>query len=126
MVEKEVLKQIDKDFAQFKSKVFAILLFGSHARNEQTERSDIDVCLVIKDGDANEVFKEILRSGLTKKYDIKIFENLPLGLKGEIIENHIIVWAKDKYELSYYFYKFRKMWKDQKLSLKKLGMKIFD
>ena len=47
MVGKKLLKQIEKDFSIFKNKVLGILLFGSLARGDATERSDIDVCLVV-------------------------------------------------------------------------------
>ncbi len=125
MVEKKLIEQIERDFEMFKDKVLAILLFGSLVKNEQTAGSDIDVCLVVGSKDVKEVFNLVLESGLTTKYDIKIFEMLPLKLKGEIIENHKVVWTKDAGELSYYLYKHRKVWDDQKLALKKLGLEMF-
>ena len=126
MVGKKLLKQIEKDFSIFKSKVLGILLFGSLARGDATERSDIDVCLVVGNREVKEVFDMLLESNLTSKYDVKIFETLPLKLKGEILENNIEIWAKDEFELSYYLHKYRKIWEDQKLALRKLGLKIFE
>jgi|GEM_PF-5844726 len=68
---------------------------------------------------------EFLKMDVTERYDVKIFELLPLGLKGRILEDHIVVWTRDKYELSYYLYKWKKIWLDQKLSLRKLGFEIY-
>jgi predicted nucleotidyltransferase len=44
---------------------------------------------------------------------MKIFELLPLYIQIEIISNSIVV-SGDELELSEYFYKFRKKWKDMK------------
>jgi len=43
-----------------------------------------------------------------------VFEELPLYMKMEVIDNHEIVFAKDELELYEYFYYFRKLWKDQR------------
>jgi predicted nucleotidyltransferase len=125
MVSNKLIAKINTDFEKFKKDIFAILLFGSYSITEQTRYSDIDICLVAGGFDTKNLFSKILESGLTNKYDIKIFERLPLKIKGMILEHHIVVWTRDREDLSYYFYKFRKIWEDQKLSLKKLGMKIF-
>lgn len=119
------IRKIEKDFEELKRDVFAILLFGSRAKDEATERSDIDICLIVKDGNLKKVWDKILESRITEKYDVKIFELLPLKLKGEIIENHRLIWTKSKPELYYYLYKWRKVWEDQKIARKKLGMKLF-
>ena len=46
--------------------------------------------------------------------DLYLFEELPLYLKKEVIENHRILFASDKYELYEYFYLYRKLWADQR------------
>ncbi len=120
------ISEIEKDFALFKDKAFAILLFGSFARGEQTKKSDIDVCIVAKEiKKVKEIWDRILESGLTAKYDIKIFELLPLKLKIEVIKDGKILWCKNENELSYYFWKFRKIWKDEILQKRKLGLEIY-
>lgn len=125
MVKKELMAQINRDFDKFKDKILGILLFGSVITGTETERSDVDVCVVVGRKNVKEIFDLLLESGLTGKYDIKIFESLSLKIKGEILENHVVVWAKDKGELSYYLHKYRKIWEDQKLALKKIGLEIF-
>ena len=70
-------------------------------------RSDIDICLIKSS-------KELLITLYKKfngKYDIKIFELLPLYVKMDII-NHSITIYGDEVELSEYFYFFRRLWKD--------------
>ncbi len=116
---------IVKDFEQFKDKILGIVLFGSFANKSWGKRSDIDICLIAEEYDADKLFKELLKTRLSEKYDVKIFEFLPLKLKGSVLENHRVIWTKNDAELSYYLYKWRRLWNDQKLELKKLGLRIF-
>jgi predicted nucleotidyltransferase len=102
-----MIEKIKKDFEEFKDRVFGILLYGSYAKDEYTKRSDIDISLVGVDKDT---YMEILGK-LGNKYDIKIFEELPLYIKIDIIKNHKVIFG-DELELSEYFYKFRKIWRD--------------
>ncbi len=115
MVEKEY---IEKDFSfLFKKKeVLAVLLYGSVVKEEQTPRSDIDVCIVAPASENKaELLKEVYRNidVFSKKYDVRIFEELPLYIKIQIIQNHEVIYAKDIYEMHEYFYYFRKLWEDQ-------------
>lgn len=126
-MDKSIQEMIEKDFSSFKNKVFAIILFGSFARKEQTEKSDIDICIVVKEKEKiKEIWNKILESGLTEKYDIKIFELLPLKLKIEVINEGKLIFCKDEKELSYYFWKFKKIWEDEILQKKKLGLRIYE
>jgi predicted nucleotidyltransferase len=102
-----MIEKLKKDFEEFKDRVFGILLYGSYAKDEYTKRSDIDICLVGVDKDT---YMEILGK-LGNKYDIKIFEELPLYIQIDIIKNHKVIFG-DELELSEYFYKFRKIWRD--------------
>ena len=107
---KTVWRSMDlkRDFEMFKDDALGILLFGSSARREDVERSDIDICIVrpVNDG---------LLTGMNRmlggKYDIKVFENLPLYIRIEIIHDHKIIYG-DEVELSAYFYRFRRLWAD--------------
>ena len=102
-----MIEKLKEDFEEFKDRVFGILLYGSYAKDEYTKRSDIDISLVGVDKDT---YMEILGK-LGNKYDIKIFEELPLYIKIDIIKNHKVIFG-DELELSEYFYKFRKIWRD--------------
>ena len=103
----ELTEEILRDFREFKDSCMGILLYGSHVRGEATGRSDVDVCLVRpKPG----VYKRVLQK-LGGKYDVKVFEELPLYVQIEVIRNYIVIYG-DELELSEYFYRFRKLWKD--------------
>jgi len=105
--------EIRRDFREFKDSCMGILLYGSHVRGEATGRSDVDVCLVRpKPG----VYKQVLQK-LGGKYDVKVFEELPLYVQIEVIRNYIVIYG-DELELSEYFYSFRKLWKDMEHRIK--------
>jgi len=101
----------EKDFEIFKDDALGILLFGSRARLEDVERSDIDICIVRPVSD--EVLTGIERT-FGVKYDIKVFENLPLYIQIEIIRDHRTLHG-DEIQLSEYFYRFRRLWADMAL-----------
>lgn len=73
----------------------------------------MDVCIVAK-SDPKKILKDVFSNVDPSKYDVWVFEELPLYMKMEVIENHEIVYCKDELELYEYFYFFRKLWKDQK------------
>ncbi len=102
------LSDIKRDFEFIKDKVEGVLLFGSAAKGELTTRSDIDIALV-RPSTRSVIFRVFERVG--SKYDTKIFEDLPLHIKMDIIKNHQVIIG-DEVELSYYFYRYRKEWND--------------
>ncbi|MEF8874962.1 MAG: nucleotidyltransferase domain-containing protein [Candidatus Thermoplasmatota archaeon] len=104
------IEKIKEDFKPFKDDVEGILLFGSSVENERTRRSDIDICLVKPKSD--DVLLKVFEK-VGGKYDVKVFEKLPLTIKIEIIKKHEVLFG-DEVELSYYFYRYRKLWKDNK------------
>jgi len=106
---KALVKQAKDDFSIFKDRCMGVLLYGSYAKGKQTPRSDIDICIV----KPLEVSMEEIYAKFGGKYDAKIFENLPLHVKIDIIKNHIVIYG-NKIELSAYFYFFRKLWGDMK------------
>jgi predicted nucleotidyltransferase len=111
------MKSVKKDFLFMKDEVLGIVVYGSFARGEKF--SDVDVCIVIgKEASIKEMkdmLKRVWRNVNINKanYDVKLFEELPLSIKIEVIkEGKVIIGNKlDIYE---YFYKFRKLWGDQK------------
>jgi len=103
-----MLSDLKSDFEFISDEVEGVLLFGSAAKGELTTRSDIDIALV-RPSTRSVLFRVFERVG--GKYDTKIFEDLPLHIKIDIINNHQVIIG-DEVELSYYFYRFRKEWKD--------------
>ncbi|MBD3211829.1 MAG: hypothetical protein GF311_04400 [Candidatus Lokiarchaeota archaeon] len=118
MVSEELLIQIQQDFLTIiKNKdILGILLFGSYAKETQTNRSDIDICVVAPNEDPVRLISLILQNinVNSKNYDIRIFQELPLYLKIRIIQNGIVIYSPDKYDLYEFFYFYRKLWNDQK------------
>ena len=90
------------------------VIYGSYVYGEYIpDHSDIDVAIItqIKDRKKN---SEIWYSYLEKipnNYDLKIFELLPLYIQIDIIQTYIVVFG-NPYEISEYFYQYRKLWKD--------------
>ncbi|MHA1273005.1 MAG: nucleotidyltransferase domain-containing protein [Promethearchaeota archaeon] len=81
MVKKKFLKKIKNDFENIikEKKILGIMLFGSYVEDMQTNRSDIDICIVAPEEDPSELFSIITQSIdiHSKKYDIKFFTELP-------------------------------------------------
>ena len=102
---KEDLKKIDK---------FWVVIYGSALSEYYTPpRSDIDVVIITQLIDKEEnmnIWTEITGQ-LSEKYDIKIFELLPLFIKIEVIKNYKVIFG-NPLEISEYFYYYRSIWKD--------------
>lgn len=121
MVRNDLIKQIEVDFefTHDNQKILGIILFGSYVTNNQTEKSDIDICIVAPRTDLYQVHKYIYEN-LTRnldKYDIRFFEELPLYIQGEIIEKGMIILTQDTGALTEYLYRFRKQWEYEKWRL---------
>jgi len=118
MVEKGLIKQILNDFNKILThkNILGILLFGSYIDGKETNKSDIDICIVAPNQDAFEILSFIWQNINTshKKYDVRIFSELPLHIKIQIIEKGITIYTPNKYDLFEFFYKYRKIWEDQK------------
>ena len=61
-----------------------------------------------------------LAEDVTEKYDIKIFETLPLYMKAEVLENAVVVWVDDEPEMMYYLYRWRRLIEDNLLIRQKM------
>ena len=118
------LTHIKKDFSFLKQelkndRILGVILYGSYAKNEQHARSDIDICIIAPKCKTPKEIAGLLgfiwQNINANIYDIRIFEELPLYIKISIINNHRIIYAKDKYSLYEYFYLYRKLWQDQSL-----------
>jgi len=111
MVEK--ISEIKKHVEPLKKHALAILLYGSCAKGEATNRGDIDICIVAPSANREDLYRDVLKLS-RDRYDIRVFEDMPLFLKAEVIKNHKILYAKDVLDLYEYLYRFRKIWEDQK------------
>ena len=106
------IKSITKRIFELED-VHSVLVFGSAVKEGLSSARDIDICVVAPN--AREVHKlaNIISGMLPRELDVVVFELLPLYMKIEVINNHVILHTRSKLELYEYFYKFRKIWRDQ-------------
>ena len=115
MDKEEVKRRVKKDFEPLLDDVLGILLYGSLAAGEDSERSDIDISIVAPVIDDKIGFsRRILSNVRDARYDVRVFELMPLYLKAEVVEKGEIIYTKNIFKLYEYFYYFRKIWEDQK------------
>ena len=118
MVNKRLISRIKKDFSIVikNKKILGILLYGSYAQGNTTNRSDVDVCVVAPKEDVNQLLSFVLKNVNVnkKKYDTRLFAELPLYVQIQVIEKGILVYSHNKFDLYEYFYFYRKLWTDQK------------
>lgn len=95
----------------------AILLFGSRIDGTATTESDYDICVVAPSlhsaSEKAKLLGIIWRRVNARKFDVWIFEELPLYLQIGIIQNHEVLFCDDLSELYEYFYHYRKQWRIQ-------------
>jgi len=92
-----------------------VLLYGSQATGEAGPRSDIDLCIVAPTiSDQSSLWRRFVSHLKDSRYDVRIFELMPLFLKAAVIEQGVVVYCEDEPGLYEYFYPFRRDWQDQK------------
>jgi len=115
MDKEEVKRRVKKDFEPLLDDVLGILLYGSLVAGDDSERSDIDISIVAPTIDDKIGFsRRILSNVRDARYDVRVFELMPLYLKAEVMEKGEVVYTKNIFKLYEYFYYFRKIWDDQK------------
>ncbi|MFH1585349.1 MAG: nucleotidyltransferase domain-containing protein [archaeon] len=78
-------------------KVLAVLIFGSYARKE--DYKDVDVCIVL---DKKYLNKEMTskridyHSDVSSKFDIQIFQQLPVYIRIKILKEGRIIFCKNE------------------------------
>jgi hypothetical protein len=77
MDREEVLAKAKRDFQFLQKRVLGTLVFGSWARGEASERSDIDLCIVApRASDPGALWREALSNIQDSRYEVRIFELL--------------------------------------------------
>jgi len=81
-------------------KVQAVLLFGSHVKNEVSPDSDIDICVIFSEISAEEAFHFRAEVGgeLPDNADIQVFNVLPEKIKKDIALHHRILHKKTHFD----------------------------
>jgi predicted nucleotidyltransferase len=117
---KEIVAKVKEDlsFLQdpvWREQILGVLLYGSQATGEAGPRSDIDLCIVAPQAaDRSFLWRKFISHLRDSRYDVRIFELLPLFLKAAVMEQGVLVHCQDEPELYEYFYPFRRDWQDQK------------
>lgn len=78
-----------------------------------TPRSDIDVAVIThqRDREVNrQTWRQVLGSA-PDRYDLRVFELLPLDVQHDIAMEHEVVFG-DPVEISFYFYRVHRLWDD--------------
>lgn len=108
-----VLEEVRRDFAPLEGLAMGVFLWGSHAEGRGTERSDVDVCVVGGPGTRPYEVLELVwtkaRLGGTD-YDVKVFEELPLYLQAEVLEQGKLALARDPPSLYEYLRPWARRW----------------
>ncbi len=104
------IASLKNDFEFISRDVSGVLLYGSHAKGSADRRSDIDICIVKPQ--SSKVMERIFAK-LGNKYDVKVFEDLPVYVKMEVIGNYKVIFGSEP-DISYFFYGFRKLGQDMK------------
>ena len=111
MDREEIVARAKKDFQFLQDRVLGVMLYDSWARGEAHERSDIDVCIVAPEiQDKAALWREAISGLRDERYDVRIFELMPLYMKMAVIEEVVVVYSREVLDIYEYVYPFRRMW----------------
>ena len=81
--------------------VLAVFLFGSAARREEHETSDIDICLILKPGRYSSLGLSEKRFEYLKAFDldVQIFQQLPVYIRMRVIKEGKNLFCANEDEL---------------------------
>lgn len=103
--------------------VIAIYLFGSYARNTNTAKSDVDICVITRDGISGESESE-MGSAYSEDIDLVLLKNLPLPLKFRVFQEGQEIFVRNEFELSRVKSKVIKEYLDYEPVLKRLSASV--
>ena len=120
MAGEDALAGINKDLEflnrpHWEERLLGVLLYGSWARGDARPESDIDLCIVVPEtSDRAALWREFVSHLRDQRYEVRIFEMLPLHIKMAVIDEGVVLHSRDDLELWEYFSPFRREWEDQK------------
>lgn len=93
----DVARLVDK--VKVDDMVLSVLLFGSHARGDDTPTSDIDLCLVLRPGRENRTDQTAARMAYLEdssgRLRIHVFQQLPLYVRRRVLKEGVVLLCKD-------------------------------
>jgi len=94
---------------------YDVVIYGSYVEGGTRPNSDIDVAVLSYETNKEKNIKlqKELLGKFSLKYDIRIFELLPIYIQISIVQNYWVIFGV-QLEISEYFYYFRKKWDDCK------------
>ena len=93
-----IIQHIAEELSQFPS-VESVILFGSRARGDHRERSDIDLAVVCPDASIQDWFKmtDVIDDALTLlKIDLVRFEEMQKAFQEEINLEGIVLYEREE------------------------------
>lgn len=107
------IEKLKKDLDCYQN--FDIILYGSAIHGGERPNSDIDIVILSHNHDPqfNQHFWWDHLGKTDSKYDIRIFELLPLHIQNSIIKKYLVIYGNE-IDIAEYFYLFRKRWDDMK------------
>ena len=82
-----------------RDEILAIILFGSVARNNARQISDIDICVVTDKKIPDAESMDILSYG-TEKIDVSLFHALPITIRFRVLHEGKILFVRDRLALN--------------------------
>ena len=115
-MDSELLKEVILgEISKISETIPGIFLYGSQAEGRADDRSDIDICLVAgSDQDPARLQSLAWRNIRSDRFDVRIFELLPLYMQVRILARGILLSSPDPAALSEYLYPYWKRWDDQR------------
>lgn len=90
-----------------------IVVFGSWCADAWTPRSDVDVAIITRERDRRKnarIWWELLGRA-PDRYDLRVFELLPLHVQADIAAHHTVVTG-DPGDIGEYFHPIHRRWGD--------------
>jgi len=91
--------------AEADPEILAVLLFGSAARGDAGSSSDVDVCLILEDGDsARRRAEKRLDYLMEGDLDVQVFQDLPLYIRSRVMAEGHVLFCRDEdrlYEVAF-------------------------
>lgn len=98
-IPEEIQAAIDRAVSGIpKEGVIAIFLYGSVARGEEKPMSDIDLCVVTRQG-ISRAEKERILVHASPTLDITLFWHLPLPIRFRVLREGKLLWGEEGLEL---------------------------